>query len=193
MHIIFHAYSKALIFISTGLPIHRINNFQDYRFVMFQNLSYFSSFKIFLILGSISLIGVYRFCCFHSKEKMLFSIFCDSFINLNFVVLVLACVLTILYSLKIISYCFKFSILNFSFNVVFSGKIFNFNLIFWIILVLYRFSTVLILPYNIVTLILGIPILILFSYFKNFVLVLVLNYSYLFSNLFNVNFSHKLF
>lgn len=73
---------------------------------------------------------VYRFCCFNSKEKILFSTFCDSFTNFNFIILILACVITVLYSLKIPSYTFKFSILNYSFNVVFSGKIFNFNLIF---------------------------------------------------------------
>merc|ERR1712173_82937 len=57
-HIIFHAFSKAIIFKNTRLVLHTFNSSQDSRKISnFINFS-LNSFKIFLILGSFSLIRV---------------------------------------------------------------------------------------------------------------------------------------
>merc|ERR1711881_235327 len=136
-HIIFHAFSKAGIFISTGLPIHTINNFQDYRFVMFNFINQNLVFKLVLVLGSFSLMGVFRFCCFNSKEKLLFSSVFNNFNYFSFTILLLACFVTILYSSKLIGYTFKFSINNFKLLVVFNGKIFILFLVLLLILLLF--------------------------------------------------------
>merc|ERR1712186_4071 len=100
-HIIFHAFSKAIIFISTGLVLHTFNSSQDSRKIFnFINFS-MNSFKIFLVLRSFSLIRVFIFICFYSKDTFLFSILIDR-LSLNNFVLFAYSVITILYSINLI-------------------------------------------------------------------------------------------
>merc|ERR1712186_166740 len=84
-HIIFHAFSKAIIFMSTRLVLHTFNSSQDSRKISnFINFS-INSFKLFLILGSFSLIRVFIFVCFYSKDTFLFSILLDRISLNNFI------------------------------------------------------------------------------------------------------------
>merc|ERR1712179_205152 len=71
LHITFHAFSKSIIFISTRLIIHIINNFQDFRNTFNFNYFQLNFFKILMLLGSLSLIRIYGFICFYSKDKFL--------------------------------------------------------------------------------------------------------------------------
>merc|ERR1711972_976583 len=101
-HIIFHAFSKAMIFISTGLVLHTFNSSQDSRKISnFINFS-INSFKLFLILGSFSLIRVFIFICFYSKDTFLFSILVDRISLNNFVLFGYSAVITIVYSINLI-------------------------------------------------------------------------------------------
>merc|ERR1711994_1005197 len=99
-HIIFHAFSKAIIFISTGLVLHTFNSSQDSRKISnFINFS-INSFKLFLILCS--LIRVFIFICFYSKDTFLFSILVDRISLNNFVLFGYSAVITIIYSINLI-------------------------------------------------------------------------------------------
>merc|ERR1711879_72174 len=107
-HIIFHAFSKAIIFKSTRLVLHTFNSSQDSRKISnFINFSV-NSFKIFLILGSFSLIRVFIFICFYSKDTFLFSILLDR-ISLNNFVWFLSCHnFSLLYKSNFMSFQFWF-------------------------------------------------------------------------------------
>merc|ERR1712024_150437 len=140
-HIIFHAFSKAMIFISTGLVLHTFNSSQDSRKISnFINFS-INSFKIFLILRSFSLIRVFIFICFYSKDTFLFSILLDRISLNNFVLFAYSAVITILYSINLILWVF-----NFGSNTIlpiiltYNGKIFNLFLVLLILLVLISFN-----------------------------------------------------
>merc|ERR1711879_507821 len=184
-HIIFHAFSKAIIFKSTRLVLHTFNSSQDSRKISnFINFSV-NSFKIFLILGSFSIIRVFIFICFYSKDTFLFSILVDS-INFNsFVLFAYSAVITLIYSLNLILYLFNFgSNLILPIILTYSGKIFNLLLV----LIFLNFSLshlVLILNFN-------------FSLFNSFIRkvlpqILNFNFSNLSFNIFNIsNFHTKL-
>merc|ERR1712173_377673 len=175
-HIIFHAFSKAIIFKSTRLVLHTFNSSQDSRKISnFMNFS-LNSFKMFLILGSFSLIRVFIFICFYSKDTFLFSILVDSINFGSFVLFTYSAVITLIYSLTLI--------------LVYSRKIFNYLLI----LIFLNFSLshlILILNFN-------------FSLFNGFIrkflpqiiLILILpkvlnfNFSNLSFNIFNISNFH---
>merc|ERR1711994_1177817 len=147
-HIIFHAFSKAIIFISTRLVLHTFNSSQDSRKISsFINFS-INSFKIFLILRSFSLIRVFIFICFYSKDTFLFSILIDRLSLNNFVLFAYSAVITILYSINLILWVF-----NFGSNTIlpiiltYNRKIFNVLLILLILLVLISFNLI-ILNFN---------------------------------------------
>merc|ERR1711920_1199645 len=134
-HIIFHAFSKAIIFISTRLVLHTFNSSQDSRKISnFINFS-INNFKLFLVLGSFSLIRVFIFVCFYSKDTFLFSILVDGISLNNFVLFAYSAVITIIYSINLILWVF-----NFGSNIIlpvilsYNGKIFNILLILLILL-----------------------------------------------------------
>merc|ERR1712187_781904 len=125
-HIIFHAFSKAIIFMSTRLVLHTFNSSQDSRKILnFINFS-INSFKLFLILGSFSLIRVFIFICFYSKDTFLFSILLDSINFIGFILFIYSACITIIYSLNLILYLF-----NFGSNLIltYNRKIFSYLLI----------------------------------------------------------------
>merc|ERR1712035_163795 len=129
------AFSKAIIFISTRLVLHTFNSSQDSRKISnFINFS-INTFKIFLILGSFSLIRVFIFICFYSKDTFLFSILVDGISLNNFVLFGYSAVITIIYSINLILWVF-----NFGSNTIlpiiltYNRKIFNILLIYLILL-----------------------------------------------------------
>merc|ERR1712168_1019188 len=81
---------------------------------------------IFLILRSFSLIRVFIFICFYSKDTFLFSILLDSINFISFILFIYSAVMTIIYSLNLILYLF-----NFGSNLIlpYNRKIFNYLLI----------------------------------------------------------------
>merc|ERR1712024_360802 len=190
-HIIFHAFSKAIIFISTGLVLHTFNSSQDSRKISnFINFS-INTFKIFLILGSFSLIRVFMFICFYSKDTFLFSILVDGISLNNFVLFGYSGVITIIYSINLILWVF-----NFGSNTIlpiilsYNRKIFNLLLVLLILLVLTSFN-LFILNFN-------------FSLFNSFIRkflpiilltfilpkILSFNFNHLSFNIFNISNFH---
>merc|ERR1712105_128806 len=99
---IFHAFSKAIIFISTRLVLHTFNSSQDSRKISnFINFS-INNFKLFLILGSFSLIRVFIFICFYSKDTFLFSILIDNISLIIILIFIYSALITLIYSLNLI-------------------------------------------------------------------------------------------
>merc|ERR1712117_420669 len=126
---------------STRLVLHTFNSSQDSRKISnFINFS-INTFKIFLILGSFSLIRVFIFICFYSKDTFLFSILVDGISLNNFVLFGYSAVMTIIYSINLILWVF-----NFGSNTIlpiiltYNRKIFNILLILLILLVLISFN-----------------------------------------------------
>merc|ERR1712224_251954 len=109
-HIIFHAFSKALIFMCTRVPIHIFNNNQDYRLFLI-----FLTFEIFLyifviIFASLSLIRMRLFLCFYSKDYLIFNLTDNVFRIFLLLIFVLIITFTFLYSLKLIFNVFNYNI-----------------------------------------------------------------------------------
>merc|ERR1711978_738385 len=129
-HIIFHAFSKAIIFISTRLVLHTFNSSQDSRKISnFINFS-INSFKLFLILGSFSLIRVFIFICFYSKDTFLFSLLLDGINFIGFILFIYSACITVIYSLNLILYLFNFgSNLILTVILTYNRKIFSYLLI----------------------------------------------------------------
>lgn len=150
-----------------------------------------NSFKIFLILGSFSLIRVFIFICFYSKDTFLFSILIDSLSFSSFVLFIYSAVITVIYSLNLVLYLFNFgSNLILPLILTYNGKIFSYLLI----LIFLNFSLshiILILNFN-------------FSLFNSFIrkflpqilLIIILpkllnfNFSQLSFNIFNISNFH---
>merc|ERR1711963_1089854 len=131
-----------IIFISTRLVLHTFNSSQDSRKISnFINFS-INSFKLFLILGSFSLIRVFIFICLYSKDTFLFSLLIDSLSLSNFVLFGYSAVITLVYSLNLILWVFNFgSNIILPLLLVYNRKIFNHLLILIFLLVLnFNFS-----------------------------------------------------
>lgn len=102
-HLINHAFFKALLFLCAGSIIHALNDEQDIRKMgSLKNLLPFT--YIAMLIASLSLIGFPFLSGFYSKELILFISYLDQFrcFPLKFVLLYLASILTVLYSLKIL-------------------------------------------------------------------------------------------
>merc|ERR1712189_27413 len=106
------------------------NSSQDSRKISnFINFSV-NSFKMFLILGSFSLIRVFMFICFYSKDTFLFSILLDSISFIGFILFIYSACITIIYSLNLILYLFNFgSNLILTAILTYNRKIFSYLLI----------------------------------------------------------------
>merc|ERR1711881_259100 len=111
-HIVFHAFSKAIIFKSTGICIHIYNNFQDFRNLLSSILSQINFNKIFIFVGSLSLIRIFGFICFYSKDTILFLSFAVLKDSFSLLIFILSSLYTVLYSVKFFKYFYN----NFSFN-----------------------------------------------------------------------------
>merc|ERR1712079_328389 len=147
-----------------------------------------NSFKLFLILGSFSLIRVFIFICFYSKDTFLFSILLDRISLNNFILFSYSAIITLVYSINLILWVF-----NFGSNTIlpiiltYNRKIFN---ILLILLILISFN-LFVLNFN-------------FSLFNSFVRkflpiillafvltkILSFNFSHLNFNIFNISNFH---
>jgi len=101
LHIILHAYFKAIIFIRVGHIIHYYNRSQikDYTGGLYSiNPLAISCF----LIGSISLGAIPFTSAFFSKEPIIDLVFLDSFKTCSYFLIVLGACLTIMYRIKII-------------------------------------------------------------------------------------------
>merc|ERR1712179_374100 len=165
LHITFHAFSKSIIFISTRLIIHIINNFQDFRNTFNFNYFQLNFFKILIFIGSLSLIRIYGFICFYSKDKFLLILNFNSIRILIILIFIFSVFCTILYSIILINYLnFNFIRINFNFNILFNLRCFNFGVI-------------------------GV---LSFGILKNYFKFYLSNFNYLMQNILNINILHNI-
>merc|ERR1712071_485455 len=126
-----------------------------------------------------SLIRVFMFICFYSKDTFLFSLLIDSLSLNNFMLFSYSALITLVYSLNLILWVFNFrSNLILPILLVYNRKIFNILLILIFLLVLSSFN-LLILNFN-------------FSLFNSFIrkfLPLIL-LGFVLPKVLNFNFNH---
>nr|WKK49866.1 NADH dehydrogenase subunit 5 [Thaumatocrinus sp. JL223] len=110
-HICTHAFFKAMLFLCSGSIIHSLNNEQDIR--KMGGLFYFLPITgSCILLGSLALIGTPFLAGFYSKDLILelglvsFSNFLGLFISF------LSSLFTVVYSFRILIYCFLYPSLN---------------------------------------------------------------------------------
>ena len=121
-HLLFHAFFKRSLFLSTGRLIHNLSGDQDSRSFGSLGTSFFS--KLFFTTSCISLIGFPFSLGFYSKDFILGSFF-SSFSNLLLLLFIFSCIFTVAYRLRLIYIRFlNFSSFYFSFS--FSEEIFFF-------------------------------------------------------------------
>lgn len=126
LHIIFHAFFKSSLFLSTGNLIHFYLGNQDSRYFGSLNNSYFA--KLFFCIRGLSLIGFPFSLGFYSKDTILAS-FLFSLDSLVVYVFCLSCCFTVSYSLRLVYIGFQGfssfpSSLGFSENVFFFVPVF---------------------------------------------------------------------
>merc|ERR1712131_50864 len=196
LHITFHAFSKAIIFISTRLVIHIINNFQDFRNTFNFNYFQINYFKILVLIGSLSLIRVYGFICFYSKDKFL--------LILNFNSIRILIILIFIFSVfNNFTYFILINYLNFNLNFNFSKiLIFSRNLYFVLILILilqlnFNFNFISFnfnfnILFNFGCFNFGIIRILSFRILKNHFKHYLNNFNYLISNILNINILHNI-
>merc|ERR1711963_996213 len=101
LHLLIHAFFKAIIFISVGQIIHNFNNFQ---LLTFTGCSFFSRpfLLITFISASISLRGVPFAAAFFSKEPIINMLLRDNYNLAGYLFIILGALLTVLYRVRII-------------------------------------------------------------------------------------------
>lgn len=129
-HIIFHAFFKRILFLSTGNLIHYVYGAQDSRLFGGLANSFFS--KVFFSISCLSLIGFPFSMGFYSKDFLLGSFF---FINSHvyYYIFLFSCMCTVAYRLRLI--VIGFSIYPSFFN---SFSFVEERLFFFPVIVLYR-------------------------------------------------------
>lgn len=127
-HLISHAFFKALLFLTAGYIIHFCGNEQDIR-RMGGFLKLFPSGYMFLLIGSLSLVGFPFMSGFFSKEMILEGIYSSkiiSFYDISILCQFIGCFslfFSVLYSIRLIIYIFygqyngfKYSFSNFHYS-----------------------------------------------------------------------------
>nr|AKK32538.1 NADH dehydrogenase subunit 5 [Oncylocotis sp. PJ-2015] len=132
-HLLTHAFFKALLFMCAGVIIHVMNNSQDIRHMggMFFQIPFtMSSFMI----SSFSLCGIPFMSGFYSKDLIL-EMFLFTGNNFFFFFLFYISVgLTVLYSFRLIYYCFNFNMMGYVIQNYFESKIMSLSMLILVIL-----------------------------------------------------------
>uniref|UniRef100_UPI0031F3BC02 NADH dehydrogenase subunit 5 n=1 Tax=Yangiella montana TaxID=3141511 RepID=UPI0031F3BC02 len=128
-HLLNHAFFKSLLFLCAGLIIHCIGDSQDIRYLGY-SISYLPVTCACFCISSLSLCGVPYLTGFYSKHcimSLLFSVNWDFFLGLVFLV---SMVTTIIYSTRLVYYCFSGRVGTFSLNCYFEDKLMAFSMLF---------------------------------------------------------------
>merc|ERR1712071_530549 len=195
LHITFHAFSKSIIFISTGLIIHIINNFQDFRNTFNFNYFQLNFFKILIFVGSLSLIRMYGFICFYSKDKFLLMLNFNSIRILIILIFIFSVFCTILYSIILMNYLNLN--LNFNFSKVFSRTLYLVLILILILQLNFNFNFIRInfnfnILFNFSCFNFGVIRILSFGILKNYFKFYLSNFNYLIQNILNINILHNI-
>ena len=101
LHLLIHAFFKAIIFISVGQIIHNFNNFQ---LLTFTGCSFFSRpfLLITFISASISLRGVPFAAAFFSKEPIINILLSDNYNLLGYLFIIIGALITVIYRIRVV-------------------------------------------------------------------------------------------
>nr|QSX81635.1 NADH dehydrogenase subunit 5 [Philotrypesis tridentata] len=102
-HLIIHAMFKSMMFMSSGILIHSMQNYQDIRYMNKMKLLMPMTFSMFII-GNLSLCGMPFMSGFYSKDQILEFMFMNMSNNLIYLLLLLSTGLTVSYSIRILFY-----------------------------------------------------------------------------------------
>jgi proton-translocating NADH-quinone oxidoreductase chain L len=104
-HLINHGFFKALLFLSAGSIIHAINDEQDMRkYGALKNL--LPLIYIFIIIGSIALIGLPFLSGFYSKDLIIEVALFSNFLSFSLWISISAILITAFYSFRLIYFTF---------------------------------------------------------------------------------------
>ena len=117
-HLLAHAFFKALLFIATGVVIHRRSNYQDLRLIKGLG-SRLGVTKRVVVITKLRLIGVPAFAAFFSKEAVIERISSRGVAELiSYLIIILGVRLTVIYRLRFILLAIWGPTINPSSNVV---------------------------------------------------------------------------
>jgi len=138
---LFHAFFKSRLFLSTGNLIHQINRKQDTRYYGNSQPSLLA--KLYFISSCFSLMGFPFILGFYSKDLILIKI---TFLNSNifFFFFFIACRLTISYSLRILFVSFNKSLNRTPILLIKEDSYFIFPILLLFILTIFRGNFILI-------------------------------------------------
>nr|YP_009504252.1 NADH dehydrogenase subunit 5 [Histiostoma feroniarum]AWX53528.1 NADH dehydrogenase subunit 5 [Histiostoma feroniarum] len=105
LHMVFHAFFKSFLFLSTGSLMHSLLGSQDSRLFGSLGSSFFS--KVYFVSSCICLMGFPFSLGFYSKD-LIIGCFITSSFNLYFLLFLLSCVFTVGYSFRLISESFMY-------------------------------------------------------------------------------------
>lgn len=137
-HLVIHAMFKSIMFICSGVVIHRISNYQDIRYIgILYNFMPLTS--VIFIVANFSLCGIPFISGFYSKDQILeFIIF-----NMNnficYILMILGTGLTVSYRIRLSYYLINKIFMFFPINNVIDFKIINIP-IFILLLLSIRFG-----------------------------------------------------
>jgi len=107
IHLIRHAYFKAIIFIGAGAIIHSMSGYQDTRKIGSLNKNNFYISRIYLS-RSLRLCGIPFISGFYSKDAILEQFFINSFDAWICVIVFIATIFTVIYSMRVLIMLFIF-------------------------------------------------------------------------------------
>ena len=117
-HLLAHAFFKALLFIATGVVIHRRSNYQDLRLIKGLG-SRLGVTKRVVVITKLRLIGVPAYAAFFSKEAVIERISSRGVAELiSYLIIILGVRLTVIYRLRFILLAIWGPTINPSSNVV---------------------------------------------------------------------------
>nr|WMH03358.1 NADH dehydrogenase subunit 5 [Encyrtus aurantii] len=126
-HLIIHAMFKSMMFMCSGIFIHSLKNYQDIRF-MGNSMEFMPLTTMIFLISNFSLCGMPFFSGFYSKDLILEKIFMHMNSLMLYLCLILATMLTVMYSFRLMYYLIN---KNFNFSCFFSIndiKLMNYSL-----------------------------------------------------------------
>nr|AZL93212.1 NADH dehydrogenase subunit 5 [Eupelmus sp. ZJUH_2016012] len=102
-HMIIHAMFKSMMFMSSGILIHSMNNYQDIRY-MSNSLKLFPFTILMFMIANFSLCGTPFFSGFYSKDKILEIMMMSNLAIEVYIFLMISTALTVMYSVRLMYY-----------------------------------------------------------------------------------------
>nr|UPL65215.1 NADH dehydrogenase subunit 5 [Megaris sp.] len=180
MHLLIHAFFKALMFLCAGLIIHTVNDNQDIRFMGDLVLMYPVMSSSFCV-SVLSMCGFPFLSGFYSKDYILDYISYSSSVGWHYLIFYVSAGLTIVYNFRLIFYCYNDSSwlnnpmlsyndsswLNNPMYMLVGASIFGGSFFYWLMMIF--------IDYNLLKL--GFKLMIyMFIFFMLFLMIFILKY-----------------